>query len=115
MTAHFFSELGLYLGVLVALAYPLGSYMSRVYEGDARLVRRALGWLERLSYRVARIDPHEEMGWVRYLAALLTFNLVGGLTVYALQAVQGVLPLNPLRLPPVSAPVAFNTAVSFAS
>jgi K+-transporting ATPase ATPase A chain len=74
-----------------------------------------LGWLERLTYRAAGIQPSEEMGWKGYALAMLTFNLVGLLAVYFLQRVQGVLPLNPQGLPGVTADSAFNTAVSFAS
>ena len=47
--------------------------------------------------------------------ALLVFNLLGFLVVYALQRLQGVLPLNPQGFGAVSPDSAFNTAVSFAT
>src|SRR5207302_1697849 len=46
---------------------------------------------------------------------MLLFNLAGVLAVYALQRVQGVLPLNPAALGAVTPDSSFNTAVSFAT
>jgi K+-transporting ATPase ATPase A chain len=104
-----------YVVVLLALAKPLGAYMARVYEGRAGLHRAALGWLEHLIYRLAGIRAEEEMTWKTYAATMLLFNLVGLLAVYALQRLQGVLPLNPEHLGAVSPDSSFNTAVSFAT
>ena len=60
------------------LAYrPLGAYMARVYRGDARSAEKLGGWLERLVYRFARVDPHAEMTWKAYALAALFFNLAG--------------------------------------
>ncbi len=53
------------------------------------------------------------MDWKQYAFALLLFNFLGILLVYALQRLQGWLPFNPQRFPAVSADSAFNTAVSF--
>jgi K+-transporting ATPase ATPase A chain len=101
--------------VLLALAKPLGGYMARVYEGRPCGLDRALGWLERLIYRVCGVRPDEEMNWKTYAATMLVFNLAGLLAVYALQRLQGFLPLNPQGLGAVSPDSSFNTAVSFAS
>ena len=46
---------------------------------------------------------------------MLLFNLAGLLVVYALQRLQGLLPLNPQQLGAVSPDSSFNTAVSFAT
>src|SRR5690349_10459911 len=115
MTANAVLQLGFYLVVLLALAKPLGTYMARVYEGRPCGVDRALGWLERLLYRLAGIRADDEMTWKTYAAAMLVFNLLGLLFVYALQRLQGVLPLNPEHLGAVSPDSSFNTAVSFAT
>jgi K+-transporting ATPase ATPase A chain len=103
------------LAVLTALAVPLGGYMAAVYEGRARIAQRALGPLERLLYRVAGVRPDAEMTWQRYALAVLAFNGAGILLLYALQRLQGALPLNGADLPAVSPDVALNTAVSFAT
>jgi K+-transporting ATPase ATPase A chain len=99
--------------VLTALAAPLGAYMARVYAGEARLAGRILGPFERLIYRTAGVDAGEEMTWKRYALCLLALNLGGILALYALQRVQGALPLNPAGLGAVAPAIAFDTATSF--
>jgi potassium-transporting ATPase potassium-binding subunit len=115
MTANGILQLGFYLIVLLLLAKPLGAYMARVYEGRPIVLGRALGWLERLIYKISGIAPELEMGWKTYALTMLLFNVAGLLAVYALQRLQGVLPLNPAGLSAVSPDSSFNTAVSFAT
>ncbi|HEY7521935.1 MAG TPA: potassium-transporting ATPase subunit KdpA, partial [Methylomirabilota bacterium] len=115
MSAGSIAQLVLYVVVLLALARPLGAYMARVYEGRACGLDRVLGWLERLIYRLCGVRPAEEQGWKTYAVAMMLFNLVGLLAAYALQRLQGVLPLNPMALAAVSPDSSFNTAVSFAT
>jgi potassium-transporting ATPase potassium-binding subunit len=115
MTANGILQLAFYLIVLLALAKPLGAYMARVYEGRPIVLERALGWLERLIYKASGVAPEAEMGWKTYALTMLLFNLAGVLAVYALQRLQGVLPLNPAGLGAVSPDSSFNTAVSFAT
>ncbi len=110
MTAHAVIELVASLVVLALLAWPLGEGLARLL-GESRGPTR----LERGLFRLAGIDPSSEMSWSRYAVALLVFNLLGALVVYALQRVQHGLPLNPAGLGPVGPDVAFNTAISFAS
>src|SRR5512146_953089 len=45
----------------------------------------------------------------------MVFNVVGLLVVYAIQRLQGSLPLNPAGLGAVSPDSSFNTAASFAT
>ena len=89
MTLNAFIQCALYLLLLVGLGIPLGAYMARVYEGRSAIGNRVFGPLERLVYRIARVSPDEDMGWKRYAGAVLVFNLLGALVVYALQRVQG--------------------------
>jgi K+-transporting ATPase ATPase A chain len=106
-------QIGLYLAVLLALVKPLGWYMARVYEGESVGLNRWLAPFERLIYRLCGVRPAQEMRWTEYAIALLVFNLLGALAVFALQRLQTWLPLNPQNLPAVSPDSAFNTAVSF--
>jgi K+-transporting ATPase ATPase A chain len=53
------------------------------------------------------------MKWPHYALALLAFNALGALLVYALQRLQFGLPLNPAGMAAVSPDSSFNTAVSF--
>jgi len=114
MTGNSLFQLVLYIGILLALARPLGGYMARAYEGTSA-VNRLLGPVERLIYRLSGVRPEREMRWTDYAMAFLWFNLFGALAVYVLQRFQGVLPLNPQGLPGVSPDSSFNTAISFAT
>jgi K+-transporting ATPase ATPase A chain len=115
VTANGLMQIGLYLALLLALVRPLGAYMARVYDGQPILLARLLGPIERAIYRLAGVQPHEEMGWKGYALAMLSFNLVGLLALYLLQRLQGLLPLNPEGWTGVGPDLAFNTAVSFAT
>ena len=115
MTGQGIFQILLYLAALVVLVKPLGAYMAQVYEGAPHLLSRILGPVERLLYRLARIDGTQETGWKRYLGAALLMNLLGFAVVYLLQRAQGLLPLNPAHLPAVSPDSSFDTAVSFAT
>jgi K+-transporting ATPase ATPase A chain len=118
MTWQSYGQIGLYIAVLLLLAKPLGWYMAQVYEGSPSRLDRVLGPLERLIYRLCgvRADRAEaEMHWRTYAIAMLLFNLLGLLAVYALQRLQDGLPLNPQGLGAMTPDSSFNTAVSFAS
>lgn len=115
MTANAILQFSIFFVALVALAVPLGSYMARVYSGEAKLAQRVLGPIERLFYRLSNVRPDEEMSWKKYAVSVLVFNLLGALFVYVLQRAQAALPLNPAGLSGVSPEVSFNTAVSFAT
>jgi K+-transporting ATPase ATPase A chain len=108
-------QLALYCVVLAALTKPLGSYMARVYGGTSTIANTIFGPLERLTYRILRVDPAQEMTWKTYAFAVMFFNAAGFLAVYLLQRLQGWLPLNPAGLGAVSADSSFNTATSFAT
>ncbi|HLK12939.1 MAG TPA: potassium-transporting ATPase subunit KdpA [Candidatus Binatia bacterium] len=115
MTANDLLQIGLYLAVLLALTKPLGAFMARVYEGELTALERILGPLERLLYRAAGIRPEEGMTWKVYTLAMLAFSAASLVVVYAIQRLQGFLPLDPQRFGAVSADSAFNTAASFAT
>ncbi|HZX27202.1 MAG TPA: potassium-transporting ATPase subunit KdpA [Telluria sp.] len=108
MTAQTWTLLVAFLAVLLALAYPMGKLLAWIGAGQPRKFERAL-------YRLCGVDADAGMGWRRYAVALLLFNGLGALFVYAVQRLQGVLPLNPQQLPGVAPDSSFNTAVSFVS
>ncbi|KUM05404.1 potassium-transporting ATPase subunit KdpA [Chromobacterium subtsugae] len=113
MTTPAMLQLGLFLAVLLALAWPLGAYMTRIMQGENVGPVRWFAPLERGFYRLAGIQKDEEMGWRGYTVALILFNVLGALAVYALQRLQGSLPFNPQAMAAVSSDSSFNTAVSF--
>jgi potassium-transporting ATPase potassium-binding subunit len=107
MTSTAWFTLALFMAVLLSLAYPLAIYMKKVMGGEG--AGRVEGWI----YRLAGVDAGQDMHWTRYAVALLLFNTLGVLTVFALQRLQLWLPGNPQHFPNVSSDSAFNTAVSF--
>ena len=114
MNAHAWTLLGLFLLILLLAAMPLGRYIAAVMEGRGLAVRLG-GGLESLLYRLCGVRKDEEMGWKQYALAILLFNLLGALAVYALQRLQLWLPLNPQAIGHVSPDSSFNTAISFAT
>ncbi|MBF0551911.1 MAG: potassium-transporting ATPase subunit KdpA, partial [Deltaproteobacteria bacterium] len=115
MSSNGIIQIVLFLAILLALVKPLGAYMARVYEGRPIWLERLFGPLERLIYRWCGIAPDQQMSWKTYAAAMLLFNVGGGLAAYFIQRVQGWLPLNPAGFGAVAPELAFNTAVSFAT
>ena len=113
MTPASLALIAVYLLVLLLLVKPLGSYIAAVMDGRPIWPLRVGAGLEKLIYRLGGIDPGAEMGWKRYMIALLLFNTLGALAVYALQRLQLWLPLNPQGFANVSPDSSFNTAVSF--
>ena len=115
MTNFIWLQIGLYLLILFLLVKPLGSYMAHVYQGERTFVSPVFHPVERLMYRIVGVRANEEMSWKTYAVAMLLFNFVGLLFLYALQRLQPDLPLNPLNLGAVRPDLAFNSAVSFAT
>ena len=111
MTNYDWAQIVLFLVVLIALVKPLGAYMAKVYEGRMAFLRP----IETFLYRLAGIDPNQEMDWKGYTIAVLLFNAIGLLFVYFILRLQGLLPVNPQGFAALPPALAFNTAVSFAS
>lgn len=101
-------------GVLVlAVGYPLGLYMARVFAGERTWLTPVMAPVERVVYRLAGVDPSLGMRWTAYASSLLLFNFACFAILYLLLRLQGVLPLNPTAAAGMSPDLAFNTAVSF--
>src|SRR5664279_887285 len=107
-------QLILYVGILLAITKPLGLYLCRVLDADGKtFLDPVIKPLERLTYKLTRIDSKKEHDWKHYTLALLLFSLVTMLFSYAILRMQAVLPLNPQKMAAVSEHLAFNTAASF--
>jgi K+-transporting ATPase ATPase A chain len=113
MTTFDWLQIGLYLLILILLVKPLGTYMSHVLQGEHNFLTPVVGPVERLIYRILGIHGDEEMDWKRYAVAMLLFTLLGIISLYALERLQSVLPLNPQSLGAVQPDLAFNTSISF--
>lgn len=113
MNIQGWAEIALTLGLAVMLGWPIGVYMSRVWNGERTWLDPVLKPVEGLFYRAAGVDPTRSQGWLGYAGALLAFNLAGFLLLYVMLRLQGVLPMNPQGFGGLSPHLAFNTAVSF--
>ena len=113
MTSQAWIQLLVLLALLFVLAWPLGCWLTAVAEGRLPQWLAPIARIENGLYRLAGVNPSADMDWKAYALALLAFNALGVIAVYALQVLQHVLPFNPQGLPAVSADSAFNTAVSF--
>jgi K+-transporting ATPase ATPase A chain len=114
MTANQWLQLIVYFGALLLITKPLGLYLYRVLETDAKtFLDRIFKPLENLTYRLLRIDPHKEQNWKQYSISMLVFSAVGLVFTYAILRLQAYLPLNPQHFPNLSPDLAWNTAMSF--
>jgi potassium-transporting ATPase potassium-binding subunit len=107
------------LGVIIifvatlALSIPLGKYIAKVYSGEYVWTDAILGPVEKLFYKLSRINPASEMDWKQALKAMLTINLVWFLWAMFCLTNQSWLPLNPDHIPSQTPDLAWNTAISF--
>ena len=106
MSASDLLQVGLFLGVLLAMSPPMGQFMAWVFDKPA-------GRFERQFLRAIGAGDGASMSWRTYAVALTLFNLVGVGVVYLVQRAQALLPLNPAGMAAVPHDLAFNTAVSF--
>ncbi len=115
MTVNGWLQIALFFGLVLACTKPLGLFIAAVIENRRTWLTPVLRPVERLVYAASGINPEEEQHWTRYAGALLVFSLSGGVLLYALQRLQGLLPFNPQHYGAgsVSPDLAFNTSVSF--
>jgi K+-transporting ATPase ATPase A chain len=117
MTLRDFVQLAILIAALALLTKPCGLYLEAVFEGGDHPLKRALGGLESLIYRIARIDSSQlqsqEQEWTAYGLDLLAFCFVSVVFNYAILRLQHRLPLNPQALGPLSPHLAFNAAIGF--
>ena len=113
MTLNSILQISLYLIALLACVKPLGLFMARVYDGRVPTFGSLLSPIERLTYRLCGINKDTEMTWRQYTQAVLSLSVISFVSVYAMQRMQALLPLNPDQLASVSADSSFNTAISF--
>ncbi len=107
MSAQGIGQIVFYAAVLIALGYPLGIWMSRVY------LREREGVVERGFYRLLGRKSAEEQDWKTYGKNVLVFSVLFSLVVYGIQRLQGHLFLNPDHMKGVAPHIALNTTASF--
>src|ERR1044072_6747028 len=117
MTLNGWLQIVFFLALILLVTKPLGIFITHVFNRERTFLDPVVGPVERLIYRLTRVDADREMRWTEYAVAMLLFSVVSMLALYALQRLQGVLPFNPQHLPSVDAAgftgSSFNTASSF--
>src|SRR5271166_3923812 len=113
MTLLGWAQIALVLAPVIGCAVPLSKFIAGVFLGERNFLTPALGPVERGLYRLAGVDPAREQDWFTYAIAMVAFTIAGFLSLYALQRLQNLLPLNPQGFDAVPPDLAFNTSVSF--
>ena len=113
MTVIGWIQIILYCAIIVALAKPLGWYMTRVFNGERTFLSPILRPVEAGLYWIGGVDEKREQHWLTYTVAMLLFHVGGFLIIYALMRLQAVLPFNPAEQSAVAEDLSFNTAISF--
>jgi hypothetical protein len=103
--------------VLSVLAFPLGTYIARVYTGERVFLTPIFGWPERFLYKVLRVDHERQQDWKAYAKSLIVFSLAGWIFLYVVLRTQDAFfvphSLNPLAYHSAPANVVFNITSSF--
>jgi potassium-transporting ATPase potassium-binding subunit len=113
MTFVGWAQVALVLMAVIGAAVPLSVHVTRVLGGEQTFLSPLFAPLERGFYKLSGVDPAREQGWLAYTMAMLAFSVAGFVSLYALQRLQGYLPLNPQGFGAVPPDLAFNTAASF--
>ena len=113
MTLNGWSQIAVFLVVLLAVTKPLGVFMARVFNRERTFLDPLLRPVERILYRLTMVDEEHEMRWTEYAISMLLFSGVSMLLLYLMQRMQQFLPLNPQKFAAVGPELAFNTAASF--
>jgi K+-transporting ATPase ATPase A chain len=113
MDARGWSEILFTIGVTVALAFPLGVYMARVWKGESTWLDPVFRPVEGILYKSFGVDPKKDQTWFGYAVSMLLFSVASFVVLYLILRFQDLLPLNPQGFKGTSPDLAFNTAVSF--
>src|SRR6187455_1246809 len=109
MTVIGWIQILLYCAIVVALAKPLGWYMTRVFNGERTFLSPVLRPVEAGLYWVSGVDEKQEQHWLTYTVAMLLFHVGGFLILYFLLRLQGVLPwFNPAGMTAVAPDLSFT-------
>jgi K+-transporting ATPase ATPase A chain len=107
----------LFVVLLTLLAFPLGTYMARVYTGERVFLSPVFAGPERFLLRIMRVDHERGQDWKSYAKSLLIFSLAGWLFLYLVVRTQDAFfvpsALNPLGFHSAPWNVSFNTVSSF--
>ena len=113
MTVVGWSQIAIVLVLVLAASIPLSKLILSIYLGERNFLTPVLRPVELAFYRLAGVDEKREQSWYTYAVAMIAFSIAGFVTLYAIQRLQNVLPLNPQGFDAVPPDLAFNTSISF--
>src|SRR5512147_3044334 len=108
-----FVQIAIFCALLVATVPLLGGYMARVFTGERVVLTPVIAPLERLTYRLIRVDPERNQDWKAYARSVIVFSLVFWLLLYLILRTQGIHPWNPSGFRSGTWDLSFNTTSSF--
>ncbi len=109
------AQIAVYFLILLLITKPVGLYLTAVFTGKRTWLSPVLQPVEKGIYWICGVDEEREHDWKIYTAAMLIFEAVGVLLLYAIERLQDHLPLNPAGQGPVDPALAWNTAISFST
>src|SRR4029077_4197813 len=89
------AQIAVFFLLLLLITKPMGLYMNAVFAGRRTWLSPVLRPVERAVYWVSGVDEEKEQDWKIYVVAMLMFTVVTVLTLFALERLQNLLPLNP--------------------
>src|SRR5690242_20451973 len=98
MTLIGWSQILLFIAIIISITKPVGVFMWRVFNGERTFLHPILRPVERVIYRLTGVDEKREMRWTEYAAAMLLYSLTSLLLLYLIQRIQYYLPFNPQKL-----------------
>lgn len=113
MTFNGWLQILAFFAAVVLVTKPVGIFMAKVFSRERTWLDPVMRPVEKLIYKITRVDEKREMRWTEYSIAMLLFSAVSMLVLYLLQRLQHGLPLNPQGLANVAPDLAFNTSASF--
>jgi K+-transporting ATPase ATPase A chain len=113
MTSNGIAQILIYFSIIAVTAVPVGAYMARVFGGERTFLSPVLLPVEKAIYWLSGVDEKREQNWVIYMVAMLLFNLVCFVALYAMFRLQARLPFNPQGMAALPADLSLNTAISF--
>jgi K+-transporting ATPase ATPase A chain len=113
MDARGWCEILFTIGLSVALAWPLGMYLARVWKGENTWLSPVLRPVESGLYKAFGIDPQKDQNWFGYAMSMLAFSVASFVVLYLILRFQDLLPFNPQGFKGMSPDLSFNTSISF--
>src|SRR5262245_13334224 len=108
MTVIGWIQILLFCAIVVAIVPFLGSYMTRVFNGERTFLSPVLRPVEVALYWIGGVDERREQHWLTYVVGMLFFHVGAFLILYVLMRTQAMLPFNPAEQSAVAEDLSFN-------